>query len=55
VLIDTETAEVDFTYSYNGFLSANSIGHEICGTGKMYFLKAKEFWYIKDVDMKGVS
>jgi hypothetical protein len=53
--IDSETAEVVFTYSYDVYLNEHGNGHQISNTGKIYFLKANEFWFIKDVDMKGVS
>lgn len=55
VHIDSEIAEVVFTYSYDVYLNEHSSGHQISNTGKIYFLKANEFWFIKDVDMKGVS
>ncbi len=53
--IDSETAEIVFTYSYDVYLNEHGNGHQISNTGKIYFLKANEFWFIKDVDMKGVS
>ena len=55
VKIDTETAEVLFNYSYDVYLNAHTGSNQINGNGKIFFIKTNDFWFIKDVDMKGVS